>query len=194
MINFHSQYPFVRVNAFEQFEAPKDKYYPLTVAYSLGAEVYSQENQDKDTHVWVAYADNADVYLYREDQGINTAVKVFTAPAKIMQLDLAMDQLNNPQFTYCLSDGSAYLYWFNLTTWETVILPYLCPKIMLDHYKIQDAPLSDICIFACWNGKLYVATQRYSYSDWTQIADSTTAGLLWRVGHTKSGSIGVMWR
>lgn len=195
MLNFYSEYPFVRVSSYVDFKPPYNRWYPATTAYSLGGEIRSFENQDKDTHVWVAEVRNDnEIWLYREDLGSASATLEYTHTDEIKQLDLALDQLNNPEFCFVGANADSFIYWYNLREWELYKIPYKYPRMALSHHKVAQAPISDVHVFASEGGNLYVANQRESFKRWKKIFEGEKKVLAWRAGVTKRGTFGILFR
>lgn len=195
MLQYVDSYPFVIFHDFSEFLPPKNRHYDLTKDYSLGGKIISLENQDKNTHIYCAETRNdKEIWFWREDKGIDTAELKYIASKPIRQLSLALDQLNLPQFSFTLDDGASYIYWFNESGWELTPISYHNPKLILDCVLKEEAPISDICCIASKEGGLYVSYQRNSYSEWVKLADHSYKNLVWRVGHTNDGRIGIMWR
>lgn len=213
MLELYTDYPFVRATSFAEFISPKNKFYPLTESYCLGGEIIGQESQDKDTHIWCAKVigdNNHQIKYWREDLGEDSATILYdgtyTNNQRIRQIDLAMDQLNNPEVGITLDNGLSYIHWYNLTFWETYLLTMpdpndtsvslnlYYPRILLSHFKVAEAPQSDIHIFASRDGALYVANQRESYKYWNKLYDNPAKVITWRVGQCKDGRIGILFR
>ena len=97
--------------------------------------------------------------------------------------------------TITFNDGSTAIYKQNKTSWDIYPLyGYNSPKVLLDHPLKKDTPNSDVICIACKDGKLYLSYQRYNFSEWTELASSTTASLVERIGFINKYTIGIMWR
>ena len=196
MLELRENYPYVRVTTLNKFMPPKDRIYPLVKAYTLGAKLYNVENQDKNTDIWCTEVrEEKEVWLYKESLGRDSAIMQFITEKPIVQIDTAMDQMNVCIHAITFNDGSTAIYKQNKTSWDIYPLyGYNSPKVLLDHPLKKDTPNSDVICIACKDGKLYLSYQRYNFSEWIELASSTTASLVERIGFINKYTIGIMWR
>lgn len=176
------------------FIPPKDRYYPMTIAYSIGGVELFGTRGGITGYVWVAEVIGGKVLVRREDLSLGFEI---SARDGITQLDLAMDQNMHPVLTY-VAYGKSYIYHFDGQTNSFAELPLsdtvTTPRVALDKIFISDIPQSDVVLGYTNNGKLCYRLQRERYLVEHEIATDSKKTMLWRMGRTIDNRLGFEWR
>lgn len=184
--------PFVQLDT-SVFLAPRDRHYPMTVAWSKGSQAINDVSTDLNTHDWTGYIKDGAVYVRRAD--LEEEHKLFDWDKEITQLDFCFDQNMRPTVVF-VSEMKSYMYAFAMNDFSVIELDATIksPRIALDNYLLSDIPQSDIILGYTYDGKLCYRVQRERYLKEYHVATDAKKSLLWRIGLMKDGRFGFQWR
>lgn len=175
-----------------QFKAPRNRYYPMTVAYCEAGPTITRAEDGMTGYVWYAYLDGNKLCVKREDLD---EVHVITEQANITQLDITFDQNMRPFLCY-VKNNLPYYYHFNKedSSYSEVALDptVTFPRCALD--MPYDIPNSDIYIGYNRDGNLCYRIQRERFTKEYILATISHKSMVWRIGRTKDGRFGYQWR
>lgn len=174
------------------FEYPRNKYYPMTEAWSLGSAELQNAQIETNTHSWHGYIKNGWFALKRED--LNEEHQIIELD-NVTQLDFTFDQAMRPVVVWVKNDKS-FMYRYVDTSYSTIELPskYKTPRVELDNKLKENSSTSDVILVYTYEGKLCYARQRDKFLQEFVIGNDPTKSLVWRVGTTKDGRFGIQWR
>ena len=189
---YHPQGEPHRVTTLLEFAPPRNRHYPMNVAYCEAGEVMTKAEDGMLGYVWKAFLRGNEICVKREDLD---EIHVITTKENITQLDITFDQTMRPFLCY-VKDGLPYYYHFNKddSSYSEVALDptVTFPRCALDMpYDISN---SDIYIGYNRNGNLCYRIQRERFTKEYILATIPHKSMVWRIGHTKDGRFGYQWR
>lgn len=187
--------PHVMSKGLYLFKSPRNRHYPMDVAYAIGGAELANAAHGLTGYVWKAYIDESgQIIVQREDLAER---HVITTKQGVEQLDFTFDQNMRPFLTY-VADGLPFYFHFNMedSTYSEVALDNSIrfPRCELDKRETGEIPSSDIILAYTREGNLCYRVQRERYGKEYIIATNPKKTMLWRIGRLKDGRFGYQWR